>query len=104
MGADAHTMLDRQGHGLAHDAGIGGVEAAGDIGAVDIGHDLGIQTHLPGAEALADIAVQKQAVQGMFLCAGRLVGVRKQGAGERAAACYGMTCAAFLRGAGRASN
>ena len=57
VGTDTHVMRDGQGHGLAHDAGVRGVETAGDVGAVDIGHDLGIHTHLPGTEAFADIAV-----------------------------------------------
>ncbi|MNG05914.1 hypothetical protein D3C84_891300 [compost metagenome] len=58
VGADAHLAGHGQGHGLAHDAGVAGVEAAGDVGAINIGHDLGVQTHGPVAETLADVAVQ----------------------------------------------
>ncbi|MNE08325.1 hypothetical protein D3C80_1009720 [compost metagenome] len=64
VGADAHLVLHRQGHGAAHDRGVGGVEAAGDVGAVDVRHDLGIEAHGPGAEAFADIAVEEQATHG----------------------------------------
>jgi hypothetical protein len=34
------------------------MKTAGDVGAIDEGHDLGIQTHGPAAETLADVAIQ----------------------------------------------
>jgi hypothetical protein len=77
---DAYVVGHGQGHGLAHHAGIRGVEAAGDVGAVDIRHDLGVQTHGPGAEAFADVAIQKQAVQVSILIMTCMDVVRQLGA------------------------
>jgi hypothetical protein len=34
------------------------MEAAGDVGAVDERHHFGVEAHRPGAEALANVAVQ----------------------------------------------
>ncbi|MNC32968.1 hypothetical protein D3C75_813490 [compost metagenome] len=56
--ADGHAVLQRQGHGAAHDAGVPGVVAAGDVGAIDVGHDFGIQAHAPAAETLAHVAIE----------------------------------------------
>ncbi len=56
--ADAHAIGQGQGHGLAHDARVTGVETAGDVGAVDKGHDFGIQAQGPVAKAFADVAIQ----------------------------------------------
>ncbi|MNI55940.1 hypothetical protein D3C73_1109210 [compost metagenome] len=58
MRTDLHAVTQRQADGLAHDARVAGVETAGNVGAIDEGHDLGVQTHGPVAETLADIAVQ----------------------------------------------
>ncbi|MNP39074.1 hypothetical protein D3C76_1326300 [compost metagenome] len=58
VGADAHLAGHGQGHGLAHDAGVAGVEAAGDVGAINIGHDLGVQAHGPAAKTFTHIAIQ----------------------------------------------
>ncbi|MNK89460.1 hypothetical protein D3C87_1094710 [compost metagenome] len=56
--ADLHAVAQRQADGLAHDARIAGVETTGHVGAIDEGHDFGVQTHGPTAEALAYVAIQ----------------------------------------------
>ncbi len=61
VGSDAYAMGHRQGDGAAHGDRVRCVEAAGDVGAIDEGHYLGIKAHAPGAEAFADVAVQEQA-------------------------------------------
>ncbi|MNI03913.1 hypothetical protein D3C73_568250 [compost metagenome] len=58
MRADLHTVAEGQADGLAHDARVAGVKTAGDVGAIDEGHDFRVQTHGPAAETLADVAVQ----------------------------------------------
>ncbi|MOA54884.1 hypothetical protein D3C78_1785790 [compost metagenome] len=60
MRANGHTMLQGQAHGPAHDARVARVITTGDIGAVDVGHDLGIQTHAPVAVTFTHVAVEKQ--------------------------------------------
>lgn len=56
--ADGYPMLQRQGHGAAHDAGVAGVVATGNVGAIDVGHYLGVQAHAPAAESLAHVAIE----------------------------------------------
>jgi len=56
--ADAHVVLARQRDGAPHDLRIGGMEATGDIGAVDERHHLGVQAHGPGAEAFPYVAIE----------------------------------------------
>jgi hypothetical protein len=58
MGANTHIVLTCQCHCAPHDLRIGGMEAAGDIGAVDERHHLGIQAHGPGAEAFPYVAIE----------------------------------------------
>ncbi|MNP11037.1 hypothetical protein D3C76_1032080 [compost metagenome] len=55
---DHHVPGQGQGHCLAHDARVAGMETAGDVGAVDVRHDLGIQAHGPVAETFTHIAIQ----------------------------------------------
>ena len=52
------AVVDREAHGLADGGRIAAVEAAGDVGRGDERHDLGVGAHLPGAVALAHVAVQ----------------------------------------------
>ena len=58
VGAHADTVLGSQRQGSLHGDRVARVEAAGDIGLVDVGHDFGVQTHGPAAVALAEIAIQ----------------------------------------------
>ncbi|MNY15717.1 hypothetical protein D3C86_1489440 [compost metagenome] len=58
MRANLHTVAEGQADSLAHDARVAGVKTAGDVGAIDEGHDFRVQTHGPAAETLADVAVQ----------------------------------------------
>ena len=58
MSTDNHPVLQRQGHRAAHGAGVAGVVAAGDVGAVDVGHDFGVQAHAPAAKTFAHVAVE----------------------------------------------
>ncbi|MNH42035.1 hypothetical protein D3C79_1036490 [compost metagenome] len=58
VGADGHAMLQGQGHGTAHGAGVAGMVAAGDVGAVDVGHYLGVQAHAPAAEAFTHVTIE----------------------------------------------
>jgi len=51
-------MFACQRHCAPHDLRIGRMEAAGDIGAIDEWHHLGIQAHGPGAEAFPYIAIE----------------------------------------------
>ncbi|MNI83099.1 hypothetical protein D3C73_1398770 [compost metagenome] len=58
VGPDLHAVAEGQADGLAHDARVAGMETAGDVGAIDEGHDFGVQTHGPVAKAFANVAVQ----------------------------------------------
>jgi hypothetical protein len=53
-----HTVRDRQRDGLLHRRKIAGVEATGDVRRSDPRHDFGVGAHAPGAERLADVAVE----------------------------------------------
>src|SRR6185437_6888027 len=58
MGADADAACFRQIHGMTHDIGIAGMEAAGDIdrrGKIDHG---GVIAHFPRTKSFAKIAVE----------------------------------------------
>lgn len=52
-------MLCSESQGSAYRQRVAGVETAGNIGLVYVGHDLGVQTHGPAAETLAQVAVEK---------------------------------------------
>src|ERR1043166_814259 len=64
MRADADAARFRQLNRAAHDIGVAGMKAAGDV---DRGRKLnhrGIVTHLPGAKAFAEIAVEIDCLHG----------------------------------------
>ncbi len=61
MRADLDAMGLGQLDGLEHHAGVGAVEAAGDIGERDVGHDALVVAQLVEAEALAHVAIDRQA-------------------------------------------
>lgn len=56
--ADAYPLLDGQCAGAAHDRRVPGVEPAGDVRAGDHVQHGGVITHVIGAEALTQVAVQ----------------------------------------------
>ncbi|MNP81920.1 hypothetical protein D3C76_1804080 [compost metagenome] len=56
--ADAHLAGHGQAHGVTHDARVAGMETAGNVGAIDKRHDLGIQAHGPAAETFTHVAIQ----------------------------------------------
>ena len=58
VGADFHIMGQRQTYGFAHDARVACVKTAGNVGAINKRHDLGIQAHGPAAKTLTNIAIQ----------------------------------------------
>ncbi len=58
VGADTHAVLHRQRDGAAHGGRVGGVKAAGDVGAVHMRHHGLVHAHGPGAEAFAHVAVE----------------------------------------------
>ncbi len=47
-----------EGHQLVHGVGVAGMEAAGDTGRADHGHQIGIVADVVGAEAFADVGVE----------------------------------------------
>jgi hypothetical protein len=57
MGAHGHAMLLSQLDGPIDGFRITAVEAAGDVGRGDVGHDLVVSAHGPGAVRLAHIGV-----------------------------------------------
>ena len=59
MGTDAYAVPERQAHRMTHHPMVAGMETTGDAGQVDMRHDLVIQAHFPGAEALAHVAVEQ---------------------------------------------
>jgi hypothetical protein len=50
MNADGYAMLSSQSNRLTHDAGIAGVEAAGDVGRRDGGHQQRVLAELISPE------------------------------------------------------
>src|SRR5260370_783718 len=78
MGADADAARFRKLAGLAHDVGIAGMKAAGDVdggGKLDHG---GVVAHFPCAKSFAEIAIE---IDGLhvwcpFLASGSLVNPR----------------------------
>ena len=62
MRADAHVMRYSQLDATRHDQRIAGMETAGEVGLIDQRHGQRIVAHAPGAEALAHVAVEKNAV------------------------------------------
>src|SRR2546427_5629167 len=63
MGADRDAVLERDLYGGADGGRIAAVKAAGDVRGADVRHDFGIGAHLPGAVALAHVAVQIDRLQ-----------------------------------------
>jgi len=57
MRADRDAVVEREAHRFPDRRGIAAVEAAGDVRRADVRHDLGVGAHLPGAVALAHVAV-----------------------------------------------
>src|SRR5690349_17706231 len=62
MRADGDAAVDGEAHGLADRRRVAAVEAAGDVGRGDEGHHAGVVAHLPGAVALAHVAVEVDAL------------------------------------------
>src|SRR4051812_22341895 len=58
MGPDADAARFGELHGVAHDIGIAGVEAAGDVDRRRQLDHRGVIAHFPGTKALAEIAVE----------------------------------------------
>src|SRR5205809_6580996 len=63
MGADRDAALYGERYGVADGGRIAAVKAAGDIRGADEPHDAGVVAHLPGAVALAHVAVQIDRLQ-----------------------------------------
>src|SRR5437879_1125834 len=63
MGADRDAALERERDGLADGGRVAAVKAAGDVRRSDVAHHFCIITHLPGAVALAHVAVQIDRLQ-----------------------------------------
>src|SRR2546421_3935916 len=63
LGADRDAAADREPHRPADRRRIAAVEAAGDIRRADERHHAGVVAHLPGAVALAHVAVQIDRLQ-----------------------------------------
>src|SRR6185503_14596950 len=59
LGADLDAVLLGGAHGFPHHHGVGGVEAAGDVGVRDIGHAGLVVAHAPDAVALAHVTVDR---------------------------------------------
>src|SRR3954447_23352895 len=57
MGADLDAVLFGEAHGCAHVIEIRTMEAASDVGHVDLGHQAFVVAHLVEAEGLAHVAV-----------------------------------------------
>src|SRR5215510_6056593 len=64
MRADADATCLREFDRLAHDVGIAGVEAAGDIHRRRKLYHRGVIAHFPRAKAFAEIAVQVDCLHG----------------------------------------
>ena len=58
VGTDADAVEGGQRQGLVYRDRVAPVEAAGNVGLVDVGHDVGIHAHFPAAIAFAEIAIE----------------------------------------------
>ena len=94
MGANSNAMLLGEAHRGLHDARIGGMIAAGDIGLADIGHDRCIVAAGVDAIGLAHIAidVDVHAALQAFRHFGRLVGTTVYGCARAVPSEQGREC------------
>jgi len=82
---DGHAVREGELDGLAHHVRVAAVEAAGDVGRRDVGHDVLVAPQGPAAVALAHVAVDVDVDAHIFAMTpwrsappGRLVAVRDQ--------------------------
>src|SRR5918999_2785152 len=69
MRADGDTVVEREADSLADGRRVAAVEAAGDVRGSDVRHDLGVGAHLPGAVALAHVAIEIDAFHSVIQAA-----------------------------------
>jgi hypothetical protein len=56
--AYGNAKLARQSHGVAHHAGVTGVEPTGDVCRCDVAHQRRVGVRWPAARALTEVSVQ----------------------------------------------